>query len=271
MKQLLFSLLMALPLLMLGQAITSGSVTYAEVTKMEWNPPADMDPAMKAQIEEMRKRMPKSFTNYKELSFSPEFAYYRVSPKQEKVDAEREAQANAEGRGGMRRMMFNSKSIHYWDLKKNKYVEKREIFEREFLIKDEPQKLKWKIMGEAKPIAGYVCQKAVTLVDDSLEVIGWFCPSIPVSTGPNGYGQLPGLILELVTDKGRVTLTADSVALHEVVAADYEQPKGGKVVTQKEYDQIFKEKMEEMRAEWQSRMKGSGGPGGGGQIIIRSE
>lgn len=268
MKKILLSLLLAIPAMLLGQVATSGVVTYSEVTKMEFKPPADMDPAMKAQIEEMRKKMPQSITNFKELTFHLEFTYYKVAPKQEIIDAERAAQANAEGRQGFRRMMMNNKSIHYWDLKKGKFVEQREFFDRQFLIKDETPKLQWKIMGEAKQIAGYVCQKAVTKVDTN-EVIGWFCPAIPVSAGPNGYGQLPGLILELVTDEGRNTLTADSISLKDINVADFEQPKGGKVVTKAEYDQIVKEKMDEMRAEWKSRMGGSGG--GGGQVIIRHE
>lgn len=270
MKKLVLALLFIAPLALIGQVANSGVITYSEVTKMEWTPPADMDPAVKAQIEEMRKKMPKSFTNYEELTFHPEFAYYKVAPKQVKIDEERAARSNSEGPGGgMRRMMFNNKSIHYWDLKKAKYTEKREFFDREFLIKDDTKKLQWKIVGEAKQIAGQVCQKAVAMVDTA-EVIGWFCPTIPVPAGPNGYGQLPGLILELSLDKGRTTITADSIALQAIDAAAFEAPKGGKVVTKMEYDKIVEEKMEEMRAEWKSRSAG-GGTGGGGNVIIRHE
>jgi GLPGLI family protein len=260
MKNILFFFLLALPFGLWAQN-TSGVVTYAEVTQTKWTPPADMDPAMKAQIEQMMKNAPKSFTNYKELSFNSELAYYKVSPKQDVIDAERTAKENMEGGGGgggggMRRMMANNKSIHYWDLKKSKYVNQREFFEKEFLIKDEPKKLQWKILGEAKQIAGFVCQKAATMVDTT-QVVAWFCPTIPVSVGPNGFGQLPGLILEINVDE-RTTITADAVEFKPINTADFEQPKGGKVVTKAEYDVIVKEKMEEMRAEWKARMSGGG-------------
>ncbi len=258
MKKLLIILLLALPFGMMLAQNNSGVVTYAEVMQTKWTPPADMDAAMKAQIEQMMKNAPKSITNYKELSFTPEFAYYKVAPKQEKIDADRAAQENMEGRGGgMRRMMLNNNGIHYWDLKKSKFTDKREFFEKEFLIKDEPKKLQWKIMGEAKQIAGFVCQKAVTKVDTT-EITAWFCPTIPVAVGPNGFGQLPGLILEIATDE-RTLITADTVEFKPLNAADFEQPKGGKVVTKDEYDQIVKEKMDEMREEWKSRMGGGGG------------
>ena len=91
--------MLVLPMAIFGQVANSGVITYSEVTKTDWTPPADMDPAMRAQIEEMRKKMPKTFTNFRELTFNPEFAYYKVAPKQEKIDAERTARANAEGHG----------------------------------------------------------------------------------------------------------------------------------------------------------------------------
>uniref|UniRef100_UPI00404ACD98 GLPGLI family protein n=1 Tax=Flavobacterium sp. TaxID=239 RepID=UPI00404ACD98 len=34
---------------------------------------------------------------------------------------------------------------------------------------------------------------------ENLTITAWFCPKIPVPYGPNGYGELPGLILELKT------------------------------------------------------------------------
>ena len=266
MKKFLVAFALLLPYWLIAQN-TAGVVTYAEVTKMKFTPPADMDPAMKASIEQMMKNAPKSFTSYKELNFNPEIAYYKISPKQEKLDAERAAKENMEtpgqggpggpGGGGFRRMMMNSKSIYYWDLHKSKYVEKREFFEKEFLVKDDCKKLTWKILGDAKEIAGYVCQKASTKIDTT-EVIAWFCPTIPVPSGPNGFGQLPGLIMEVQMDE-RTTITADSVELKPINTADFEQPKGGKVVNRTEYDQIVKEKMDEMRAEWKGRMGGGGG------------
>lgn len=265
MKKVLLYAIMALPLWMMAQN-TSGVITYAEVIQTKWTPPADMDPAMKAQIEQMMKNAPKSVTNYKDLSFNQEFTYYKVSPKQEQIDAERAAQDNMEGRGGggMRRMMFNNKGIHYGDLKKGKYLDQRLFFDKEFLIKDEPKKLQWKILGEAKQIAGHVCQKAATMID-TVQVVAWFCPTIPVSAGPNGYGQLPGMILEISPDE-RTTITAETVEFKPMDASDFEQPKSGKVVTKDEYDQIVKEKMDEMREEWKSRMSGSGS--GGAQMRV---
>ena len=54
----------------------------------------------------------------------------------------------------------------------------------------------WSITGQKKTISGYETQLATCLFRGrSYEA--WFAPSIPISAGPNLFGGLPGLILEL--------------------------------------------------------------------------
>ena len=63
----------------------------------------------------------------------------------------------------------------------------------------------WRIIStETKKIDNYTCYKATTeyVVTNPKgtfkhPVVAWFCPEIPISHGPNGYGGLPGLILEI--------------------------------------------------------------------------
>lgn len=62
----------------------------------------------------------------------------------------------------------------------------------------------WTITSESKQIGDYLCYKATNIyhVDNGLKVFNhpvtaWFCPEIPFPFGPIGYGNLPGLILEL--------------------------------------------------------------------------
>jgi GLPGLI family protein len=72
-----------------------------------------------------------------------------------------------------------------------------------FIIK-KPPKQNWIIENEQKIIDGYICYKATNeyVVDNGVgifrhPVIAWFCPQLPFPFGPNGYGNLPGLILQL--------------------------------------------------------------------------
>lgn len=62
----------------------------------------------------------------------------------------------------------------------------------------------WQITGETKMIDDYLCYRAVAnhVVENSagkftFPIEAWFSPEINYSYGPNGYGGLPGLILEL--------------------------------------------------------------------------
>lgn len=59
----------------------------------------------------------------------------------------------------------------------------------------------WKLINETKVINGFICYKALTekklKTDRLINVIAWYCPSIPIANGPKEYGDLPGLIMEL--------------------------------------------------------------------------
>lgn len=65
-------------------------------------------------------------------------------------------------------------------------------------------KSNWVLTNETKLIDNYLCYKATNVkkvVNDvktfSHPVTAWYCPKIPYRYGPIGYGNLPGLILEL--------------------------------------------------------------------------
>lgn len=93
-------------------------------------------------------------------------------------------------------------------------------------------------------------------------ITAWFTPEIPVSQGPGPYWGLPGLILE-VSD-GRTALLCTKITLNPEDKKAIAAPKKGKVVTQKEYNEIMADKMEEMS----ERFRG-GNRRGGNSIRIR--
>ena len=64
----------------------------------------------------------------------------------------------------------------------------------------------WTLTNDFKTIDGRKCLKATSpqfkkngekTLEHKFDIIAWYTPEIPVSYGPNGYGGLPGLILEL--------------------------------------------------------------------------
>lgn len=85
----------------------------------------------------------------------------------------------------------------------NKYFKESLMLNKNYLIEEETKK-EWILTKETKIIDTYLCFKATSLkivknVDKIFKhpVVAWYCPNIPLSHGPNGYGGLSGLILEL--------------------------------------------------------------------------
>jgi len=89
-------------------------------------------------------------------------------------------------------------------------------------------------------------------------VTAWYTLDIPVNQGPGEYWGLPGLILEINAD--RTTILCSKIVMNPEEKDPIEAPTKGKEVTRKEYNEIVKMKMEEMR----NMYRGRGGRGGRG-------
>ena len=183
-------------------------------------------------------------------------------------------------------MMSSSGGVQYKNIKDQKVLKEQDFFGKQFLVNDSLQKLEWQLGTETKMIGQYMCFKATAVkIDDSFNfssfrrppanekpkdsantdskevkeeetskqviVTAWYTPQIPVSQGPGEYWGLPGLILEVNAD--RTTILCSKIILNPTEKDVLKVPSKGKEVTQKEYDIIVKEKMEEMREMFRSR------------------
>ncbi len=115
-----------------------------------------------------------------------------------------------------------------------------------------PKKEEEKKADDTKEVAKdeAVKEKKTNFMDDidlpkEITITAWYTPEIPVSQGPEGYWGLPGLILEV--NDGKTTILCSKVVMNVKEKAEIKQPNNGKVVSQKEYDEIVIKKMEEMR------------------------
>ena len=88
----------------------------------------------------------------------------------------------------------------------------------------------------------------------------WYSPEIPVNQGPENYWGLPGLILEV--NDGKTTILCSKIVLNSKDKVEIKAPTKGKEVSQKEFDETVKKKMEEMREMWRNNR--GGGRGGFG-------
>jgi GLPGLI family protein len=226
--------------------------------------------------EGMEQHMPRSRTDKFELVFGNGQSLW----KQAEQENEDENSFSSEGGMQIRMMSSGSNDVLFTNLETGKKVEKREMFDKTFIIDDSVRKMKWKMTGETKTILNMPCMKATTTristrtsvnmdngkletveVQDTANITAWFTNSIPVSMGPGEYqGQLPGLILEMDVNNGRQTFKAISIS-EKADLTVIKEPTGKKRYTPEEYrkemDKAMKERTQNMP--------------GGGQRIIRMQ
>lgn len=236
MKQIL--ILICLLCFGLIEAQNSGEIVYEEKIDIHRRMTGD-----RAQFKEM---VPQFRTQKMLLQFNDTEAMYTASREE---DASDHVHAGDRGRGGMvrMRMMGGANNIVWLNHVEGKRVEQRDFMDKKFLIKGAPESFAWKLTGESMQVGAYQCFKA-TYADSTENIIAWFTPQIPLPIGPSRYGQLPGAILHVDINEGERTLTAQEIIIQEMDAAIFKEPSKGKEVTDEEFREIVREKMQEMRA-----------------------
>lgn len=86
-------------------------------------------------------------------------------------------------------------NIVYTELNSKQYQSKKTIFEERFTVQDLLPKISWKITNEKRSIAGFDCRRANAIILDSVYVVAFYTDNIPVSSGPELFNGLPGMIL----------------------------------------------------------------------------
>jgi len=205
--------------------------------------------------------------------------------------------AGGSGGGGFNWMQFvvgPDQGDIYKDVQEKMYINKRELFGKVFLIKDNIEPTKWVMTGESKKIGQYNAFKATYTKEVEEQVFSfsrrqqqnndqennnpaqpktklvtmtaWFTPEIPVSTGPAMYGGLPGLILEI--SDGNRTMLCTKVVINPKEKIKIKEPSKGKIVSNLEFKKIQEDKMKEMR----ERYNGGGNRGnwGSGGVRVRT-
>ncbi len=186
------------------------------------------------------------------------------------------------GQGGFGRWGSSfSAGMQYKNIKSQQYLQDQEFFGKQFLISDSLPKLEWTLGTETKQIGQYLCMKATAtkIVDEfdwrsmrrkprtkdttatsvsqdieipkQIEVTAWYTPQIPVSHGPNDFWGLPGLILEVNTDK--TIILCSKIIMNPQEKVQIKAPEKGEIVSRKEYNETVKKKMEEMRSMYGGR------------------
>ena len=231
------------------------------------------------QDEQMRAMMPEFRVSNHILLFSDSVSVYKLVPDDEAPDP------FASGNGGSRIMIRSGSDGGnlYKNFTQAKSIQENEMGGKNFLIIDSIKQQPWKLGTDTKQILGYTCHKATRKITQpvavlrmismggdgvqkdstsqkkpkgkEVEVIAWYADAINSPVGPESFGQLPGVILQLDVNDGVTVYTAKEVK-KTVDPKELKEPKKGKVVTREEYMKMMSDLM--------------GGQGGQGNMRVRS-
>ncbi len=216
------------------------------------------------QNEQMKAMMPEFRTSRHQLLFSDSVSIYRMIPETDAPDP------FSSGSGGP--VFINvGGGADGGDLYKNfaqsKGVQSSEFGGKAYLIIDTLKAEPWKMTDETKKIMGFTCYKATRKIKQAqrsvirtfggpannisdtaksqsapevkeIEIIAWFTNDIITPAGPENFGQLPGLILELDFDNGSTVFTATEVK-KTVNKKELKEPQKGKTVSRQEFQKIM--------------------------------
>ena len=249
-----------------------GKATYMSKTTLDMSRYDKMS-------EQQKKQMMARFKSFLEktytLSFNKTTSSFRENVQLEGPGVSGPSWSRSNGQGSI-----------YKNISDKNMVEDIEMFSKRFLVSEKMEPLQWEMGMETKKIGNYTCYKATLVKEDTkvdcgaifsrrrnnkkkdstktsenmpekkmLTVTAWYTPQIPVSTGPDVYWGLPGLILEL--NAGRTTMLCTEVSINSDGILEIEEPKKGKKVTRVAYTKIVKEKTAELKERFKNRVRGN--------------
>ena len=194
------------------------------------------------EFENMPPDMPKSMESFHRLVLKNDESVYEKDPDIKPLSSENDNTPR------MFRRMRSSKTT-YKNLSLSKVIEQQNMFGKDFLVLDSIENFKWKISaGEQKVVAGYTCMKAF-FKDSTNNFVVFFTTQIPKKNGPDKFGGLPGVILEVQSAQTHIIATE---VINSLVPELLIPSKGDKM-SRKEFTDMVKQKTEEMRQMWGDR------------------
>ncbi|MDT8346924.1 MAG: GLPGLI family protein [Flavobacteriaceae bacterium] len=144
--------------------------------------------------------------------------------------------------------LVNGDGLYYTNLTDKETLHQMDAYGSQIILKTSFEYYKWHLTGESKKIGKYVCYKAVTNRKKT-EITAWFTPHIPLRFGPAGFGNLPGLILELSFDNNLSTIVyySSQINFEKDEPIKIKKPTKGKIINQSEFDQMGEKAKENLK------------------------
>lgn len=220
--------------------------------------------------EQMRAMIPQFRTSKHLLLFSDSVSIYKTLPENEAPDP-------FDGGGGGGRVVFRMGAgdggVTYKNFSTQQSLTEQDLGDKTYIIQDTIRQQGWKLSEETKTILGITCKKATMKVTaprggmqirmggpggaaprtdtanaapQQITVVAWYAESLSTPVGPESYGNLPGLVLEVNMNDGETVLTALDIK-KTVDTKELKEPKKGKRISRQEFAQKQQEMFRNMQ------------------------
>jgi GLPGLI family protein len=196
---------------------------------------SNMHKRLSPENENMKAMIPEFNTGKQQLLFSGDESIFSAMPDEEDI----RDQAGQEG-GRINIRMNSGSSETYKNYATEKIVELRELGPKKYIIEDTLRKLAWKLNDDTMLIKGYHCKKATAKNRQGDNIVAWYTEEIATPSGPEQFGGLPGLILQMDIGDSWVVFTTLDIQTgtgKQLVKA----PTGAKKVTRQEFQKMMDE------------------------------
>lgn len=156
-------------------------------------------------------------------------------------------EANTDPTGSNNIQVVSESSSRYRHAADQQSITQKTIFSKPFLIEEQAERIAWKLTNNTKQVGSYTAHQATATVDGQ-PVEAWFIYEVPVSTGPDVYWGLPGLILEVQEPKSGTTIALKSLSSNSPSEEQLAAPRRGKKVSWEEFYAIQDKKIKELES-----------------------
>jgi GLPGLI family protein len=129
-----------------------------------------------------------------------------------------------------------TRTQYYQYPNEKKLYTKENVMGNDYLVESPIPAIDWKITGDTASFGGLHCQKA-TCHFKGRDYTAWFCPDLPVHTGPWKLNGLPGVIVDARDAKNEIVFQFDGV---EKTTLQESQPVGDPNTSEKDLPPILR-------------------------------
>lgn len=245
-KHILATALFLCPLTILYAQVKEGRAVYERKVNMH----------RRLEDESMKSMVPEFNVTKAELLFSSDESLWRNVKEEEDI---RDQAGEDRDRPVIRMRFGGGDDQSYKNYATQQMIQQREMGPKKYIIEDSFPRQSWKLEADTQRIRGYLCKKAATTTKTGDAVIAWYTEDIQSPSGPEMYGGLPGLILQLNINDAEMVFTALEVDTRGLDKGLVKAPTEGKKITRTAFQKMMEEQF------------GPSGPGGRQVIrIIRN-